>query len=348
MILNKLIYRNKGEPGWPEFEEKLYKLRTESSILALCPRPTGMNWLGIRNASAQLFGPNLLEVPQNYSQPAWDKKTQKVFTETLIELKFEQVILNGIHPWFLEIAETISPKTIVSFVFHGTLSEMYETASVSAFRNFINAGKNSAYRKVGFVRNGLAPVYTTLSGIPAYTLYLPVRLPGNLRAQPFEDGHIHIGILGGTGFNKNLSNQITAGLLVENSILHITSSMYDDAWSLGNRRIRIHEVMPREEYLQLLGKMHLNSYVCFSESWGQVMSESLALGVPCLASAYNSIFSGGSFPSELAVHSPDRPEEIAASMHRLLALKKEPEYWSRGIEELNIRAEQSLNEFLHS
>ena len=47
--------------------------------------------------------------------------------------------------------------------------------------------------------------------------------------------------------------------------------------------------MEHDTFFQLIGSMSINLHVTFSESWGQVLSESISQGVPCL-SAYTSSF----------------------------------------------------------
>ena len=92
----------------------------------------------------------------------------------------------------------------------------------------------------------------------------------------------HIGVFGGDTFNKNLHNQVAHALLMEQSIVHVADKSVFRYFGQDLRIVEHGKNLPREKFLQVLGSMDLNLYCSYSESWGLVVDESQAMGVPCL------------------------------------------------------------------
>lgn len=86
-----------------------------------------------------------------------------------------------------------------------------------------------------------------------------------------------------SSYNKNRHTQVAAAALVKNSIVHVLETNEFD-YGIPDNRIVAHSNLNRNDFLALLGSKDLNLYCSFSESWGQVVIESLALNVPCIYS----------------------------------------------------------------
>jgi len=73
------------------------------------------------------------------------------------------------------------------------------------------------------------------------------------------------------------------------------------------------------EFLELMGSMDVNIYCSFSESWGQIILESLYMNTPCLFSNNSGIdkFIG----KELLIHDYDNPSKIAEKINQCLNSK---------------------------
>ena len=102
------------------------------------------------------------------------------------------------------------------------------------------------------------------------------------------------------------------------------------------------------DFLQLLGSMTLNFYVSFSECFGLVVTESLSLGVPCLASYNSGIFDYDDYLKEmLIVKDYDNSEAIYKQAELVLANRHKIS--ERGIEyikELNKIAKGKIQNFI--
>jgi glycosyltransferase involved in cell wall biosynthesis len=162
------------------------------------------------------------------------------------------------------------------------------------------------------------------------------------------DGKLHFGVLGNNQFRKNIHNQLAGALMVDNSIIHC-SAIFEFEYLNASNRIKFNSsYMPHSEYLKLLGSMDVNSYVSFSESWGQIIPESLMMGVPCLAANNASIFD---FNEELAdllvVKEFDNSAAIAEQIKRILPYKEEIGRKGREyVLKLNSMADERIKEWL--
>ena len=70
--------------------------------------------------------------------------------------------------------------------------------------------------------------------------------------------------------------------MIDNSVIHIIGEN-EFQYLINPKRVICHNQLNRKAFLEVLGSMHINLYCSYSESWGQVILESLALNVPCIA-----------------------------------------------------------------
>jgi glycosyltransferase involved in cell wall biosynthesis len=69
----------------------------------------------------------------------------------------------------------------------------------------------------------------------------------------------------------------------------------------------------------ILAHCDLALYLSFSESWGQVITECIAMGIPCLCSDNNGIFDNNEILSGfLVVSANDNPKLIAQQIEKVL------------------------------
>ena len=98
-----------------------------------------------------------------------------------------------------------------------------------------------------------------------------------------------------------------------------------------------------------MSMMTLNLYVTFSECWGQVITESLLLGVPCLASNNSGIFDYNDFLKENLI--VDEYDDSNSIYKKIIQVIEKRELISREgikyIHELNKIADEKLNLFLN-
>lgn len=321
---------------------EIEKIRTKSDILAICPGTTGSNWMGVMNATLSLFPENTFIIPQYFSDPVYTEKELKEISDKIIALRFEKIVFSGFPDYFSTFIESVhSVKKYV--VFHGSFSELSGTNSLGLILKFESSGKLS---KIGFVKKGLSEYFRKTCDVKCCDLFLKTSLTENIGKKILE-GTVNIGVFGNSNFNKNIHNQVAAALTVKESKVHVISDA-DFSYLCNTNRIIKHGKLERENFLGLLASMTINSHISFSESWGQIVTESLALGVPCLTSDNNGILDYDDYLAEkLIVRQYDNPVAIARQIEKVLSEREKISV--NGIEyikKLNIIADQKLTGFL--
>lgn len=199
---------------------------------------------------------------------------------------------------------------------------------------------------MGFNKNGLSNTVNKLYGIRTFSYYNKTHIYSDITKSTQPD--IHVGVLADSEFRKNIDNQVAASLLIPGSYVHTMDNNRCSYLDLTGRRIIVHKKMEHRDFTELLASMTLNMYVSFSESWGHIITESMAYGIPCLASLTSSIFDHNDYLRErLVVSKLDDSYEIS-----LKAMKVMEEYEQicvegmRYVRELNDMADKIMKDSL--
>lgn len=318
-MMRKLFHKFSQKPPAADVEPllaRLEKIRETHGVLALYGSPTQGNWLGIANATQAIYPGHALEVPQWFSHPRLTPQQQNRLTQKIIALHFKAVIISGFADYFFGFADALHPHTEVHALFHGTFSECHSPAMQAMWQKLLRYTQTPKIRRLGFVRTGLDTTFSALYGIDCYHQPIPTVLGHFIKTPLGLDGsHIHIGVFGADTFNKNLHNQVLGALSVPGTVVHVQDDGPFAYLGMG-ARIQAHgKALSRNEFLNLLANMHLNLYLSFSESWGLVAAESVALGVPCLVSAGSSL----QHPLLYRLAETDSPEKIREAIQQLLS-----------------------------
>jgi len=321
------------------------QIRGKSDIMAICPSPTGNNWLGINLATKQLFDNSVFEIPQYFSRNIYSVKELKLLVQKINAFDFKLVVLSGFpyYPYhFSFLVNNI--KTPKAIIFHGSLSGMKE--NYDPIGKIFDLYKSGQIQKIAFIKKGLKEYFEELLAIKSYHLINKTNISENFPKHTVING-INIGVFGNNTFNKNLINQVAGGLLIPDSKVHIISDCETSFLDNPDRIIK-YEKLERKSFLGLMGSMSVNSHISFSESWGQIVTESLALGVPCLTSNNNGIFDYDNYLAEkLIVNQYDNPFAIADQLKKVL--ENCEELGKQGlayIKKLNNIADEKLKIFL--
>lgn len=276
-------------------------LSTKSKVLAIAPDNTGYSWLGIKNGAIALFPENIICLPQYYSNSIFNDLQIKLICEKIIELGFQKIIMRGFPLYFEKIIlnlNHLNPKIKIYLLFGGFLSEF--TVNSSAKDNFlrlIEMKKKGFVTKIGFNKNGLAETVNKLYNVDTFSYYNKTLITqNNTDTREINSSDLKIGVLANTDFRKNIDNQVAAALMIQKSDVFVKNKKAVDYLDMNkNRLYEFPNTLPHLDYVKLLHQMKINMYVSFSESWGHVILESLAGGVPCLASNTSSIFDDNTF-----------------------------------------------------
>lgn len=266
--------------------QQIEAIRKTSDIIAICPTPTGYSWLGVQVATLSLFPNCTFQIPQEYSNQTFSDEQLVKIAQTINDLGYRQVVFSGFLPYFIKVMKEFKQGISIKIIDHGFLSELSgREKQALTFAMMIDLLRSGRVQSLGFVKKGLAQSVLKIYGVRTNEIILPnVQIATDII--PMSD-KINIGCLVNTSFRKNLHNQAMAALMVEKSVLHVFNN--SELVYLPQDRINYHSLMVHDEFVELLSKMTLNLHVTFSESWGQVLSESISMGVPCL-SAYTSSF----------------------------------------------------------
>jgi glycosyltransferase involved in cell wall biosynthesis len=115
-----------------------------------------------------------------------------------------------------------------------------------------------------------------------------------------------------------------------------------------DRLIGYNGYLSNEKFVKVLGSMDVNLYLAFSESWGNVITESLSNGVPCLSTINSGVYDYDNELSEmLVVHDYDnilsiRNQIMHVIFNQNILRKKCRDY----ISTVNQKAEEMLIEIL--
>jgi glycosyltransferase involved in cell wall biosynthesis len=326
---------------------QLENIRKFSEIIAICPEPTGINWLGVNKATKRLFPGYVLCLPQYFSRTLLTENEKNRLCKIISDLNFSQIIFSGFPVYFSEMIDLLKRNNcIIAVLYHGTFSELSYTTdhTLGLLLQYISEKK---INKIGFLKKGMKEVFSELYKILCYDLIIKVNIsaPNKL----FEDSNINIGVFGSDNFNKNIHNQVVAGLLIKDAHVHVLEKS-PFKYLHSDRIVDYNGIMPADKFHSLLASMSINSYISFSEACPQIVIESLAAGVPCLTSNNNGIFDyDDHLAKQLIVNKYDNPYAISEQME--MVLKNREEISKTGIEyigKLNSISDQKMKEFLNA
>ena len=305
----------------------LQNLRQKSDVVVFSPAPTGYAWLGVYNGGKSMFPDIFIELPHYYSQSIFNPKELKELAGEIASLRFKQILFNGFPKYFQGLVDdikAIQSDIVVGVIYHGFPAEISGNETVQATMNaLITLIRAKKIQKIGFAKKGFGMAFEKLFGVPSFELiYINPKPIGNI--QKPNDGKNHIGVMVNNSFRKNFHTQVMAALLIKNSVVHVIDA--SELNYLGmTERIIAHGPQEHDAFIRLLGSMYLNLHVTFSEaSGGQVCSESISQGVPCLSGYTSSFFDySDDLKKHLVVEGVDDPYFIYLKAEDTLGMHEE-------------------------
>lgn len=304
---------------------RLAPIRSQLDYLVICRDSTANTALSIKKATRGLFGDNILVLPEHYSMPVYSTREMNRITDAVIDLGFNQLILSGFPPFYSELVLQIKckkPGLPVKVLSHGAINLfMYNDITRRSFKALMNLCRKRLIDVIGFNKRDLAETIRSLFGVNAVQYYLFTEKHHVETEKKFNSGRPDVGVLAGNEYRKNIPVQVAAGLMLDNSTVHLVEGSDSGADCLGHRdRVVVHPFLHEPaEFARLLSGMDINFYVTFSESWGLIVSESLIQGVPCLAGDSSGLFDfSEELKSYLVVDEADNPAAICRKALKVL------------------------------
>jgi len=344
-----------GKERFGEILADVDRLAASSKNIMITALPTGYDWLGVYNGGKSLMPQSVLGIPQYYSNSSLSKSQIAVLAKHIADKSFVNIIFNGFPLYFGNIATQIRQHNKLcklSVFYHGFTAELSEGAHVKeGFEQLIRLSANGVFNKLAFAKKGLALTFEKLFNIKCFELIYenpPLRATA---ATKINDGKRHIGVLVNHSFRKNFHTQVLAALMVDNSIIHVLddSSLFYLEES-QKKRIVEHGLLPHDKFIDLLGSMSFNIHATFSEaSGGQVCSESISQGVPCISANTSSFFEYDEYLNErLVVNGHDDSYNIFLKIKEILPdLKQLSEKCLVYSEYMNELAHRKMEEFIN-
>jgi len=322
-IKNKIFKIKSPKNHFNEFLNKCVKVSKQYEYVAICPQTTGYNYMGVNRATHSIFENQTCVIPQNYSNQVISDSEIKELINSLVQHKVKVIVLSGFPEYFKKIVIEANKKNIlVNVIYHGWLGEL--SAKKNELNTIISLCNQDKINKLGFVKKGLEECISRFYDINCLTIPIGInKIKFDIKKFASFDNKIHIGILGNSDFRKNLQNQIMGALMVENSIIHINDPSLIYLNRIDNRFVIEEKNLSHKEYLELLAKMDVNLYASYSESWGLVVSESISVGVPCMASNNSGVLDfSEKLKSFLILNENDNPFEVFKKINYIIENKE--------------------------
>ncbi|MBI1837980.1 MAG: glycosyltransferase [Flavobacteriia bacterium] len=343
----KFIRKKKPSYNLESIKKQIKEIRMVSDYVVVCPQPTGMNWKGVNIATLNLFGNNVVELPQFYSDQVISDHDIKSLCLFILKMDFRMIVLSGFPCWYEVFINQFENKNIhIGVWFHGTLSEM-ENSENNSIKKIIHLLEIKKINLLGVVREDLIPFFESFSSgnIKALIPYTPIIAHNAFQLKTMRD--VKIGVFGLNSFNKNIYNQVAAALMIVDSLVYVTDLNIKKVFN-NDRIIYIGTNLSKNEFLEFLKNMSINLHCSFSESWGQITTESLMLGIPCLVSSNTNIFKHDEIlKNNLVVEVTDSPIRIKEKILYTLNNLETKRYISY-VFKLNELSVKYRNEFINT
>jgi glycosyltransferase involved in cell wall biosynthesis len=340
------------------FSTQTYKLENfllqidnliDKNYLSICPENTNNNWLGIKNASNALFSFQNIALPQNFSNQIVSDEDLNTLIIHFKNNGGKHIILNGFPEYFSKIVDICFQNQIkCTIIYHGGLAELNQNRiGQNKMKILFELAKQGKIQQFGVIKKGLEVLFHQQTQVPCYHLSIPFQLPLGIKFQKYNDEKIHIGVFGNNSYNKNRHTQVAAASLIPNSIVHFIGQDEFDYLLPSERKVQ-HTIMDYPTFLSVLASMDINLYCSFTESFGQVVLESLALGVPCLHNNNSGILDDyPALQESLIVNDYDNIQSISNQINKALKHKLDIQKNSNlFLNDHNFVAQQKINEIL--
>lgn len=248
--------------------------------------------------------------------------------------RLKQVVIHGVPPGTLRLAGSLRasrPQLRVVFVFHGAPSNTFHVPAESdLLHEVMGAVQRGDVYKVGWVKNGLAPLMGGMIGHPgaSETVWnfpgLPILIPDGRYSERDAAGRKHIGVLGVGVLMKNIVSQVLAACMLPNVVVHVTEIPGAAYLERCASPVVGHGFMDKPVFLHVLSKMDVVMYASISECMPMVVMEGLALGVPVITSPTSLVYAADpELEAALVVPYYDNPSVLQAYVLKALARRDE-------------------------
>lgn len=311
---------------------------TLPELVAVChPR-----WRGIRNSTYALTA-HVIEASEIDSSADAER-----VASCILKKRPRKVLLSGYPRGYDLLAKTLKendPAVRIFFLSHAPFTWYSDRPEETLwFQRMLGAHMKGYIEKVGFCKRDPAQ-YFKERGLNTY--FVMNRPPAfDKFRHTLNSTCLNIGVWGSNMWHRNLLNQVLGGLTISDCVVHCNE--LPEYFFLDENRIRRHGILEREEYTTLMRSMDINLYVSFTDCFPMTLIESMAYGIPCLASDTSDVYRWSEYlKMNLLVSKIDSPiaigEQIRSVLDNYSTIQEEMALY---VPILSVEIEKSIAEFL--
>lgn len=246
-----------------------------------------------------------------------------------------------------EEAKKAMPETEVLVYIHSAFIwfDFYPEEN-HVFEKMLELARVGVIRRIAFCKRDLAE-YFKCQGLDTCFVMNRFDMPTDVKARKLEAGKIKIGIWGANLWHRNILNQVIAALMVPGAEIHVNE--INDHHFLDRTRIIEHGILPKKDFDRLFLQMDINLYVSLTDCFPMTLVESLAKGIPAIASDTSDVYAFNvRLKNMLVVSTVDGPLGISKKINEVIAdytnIQKEIGTY---LPKLKQEVEASIEEFLN-
>lgn len=234
----------------------------------------------------------------------------------------ECVVIQGWPPGSAGFVDELNGRGVrVQCILHSSPAQHgAEAGEASVVDEVLMLGESGRLTRVGMVKAGVSEAFEALG----YSVWhVPNRAPVLPEREVMDLGAgFHVGVFAEPFWRKNVTTQLLAAGLMEESVAHVMSRPANAY--LGALDVIEHGELPWSDFISLQASMDLNLYVTLSECHPATPQESYLSGVPCLISRVSDVFRSDTRLWELtSVDEADNPSSIAQAAVTLMRNRDE-------------------------
>lgn len=309
-------------------------------------------WLGISNATQELFGKAAAGITELYNQELIDFYIQKI-----IDKKFKLVVFSGFADGWEQIIKGLKqkkPSIKIKIIWHGSLCLNIYDYDYFMFAAMFRLLKNETINSIAFVKKSMYEFFKKKGynvEFIANTVKLDTYKFKSLSNKTSDK--IKVGIYAsGDRWVKNFYNQLAAASLIKNCIVDVIPSnpKTHELAKLFNLNITgLSTSISHSDLLDRMASNDINLYVTFSECAPIIPLESLELGVPCLTANNHHYFKNSKLSEFLIVNENDDVNAIYSKIEECLKNKQEIiEIYKKWKKEYDNESKKSIKQFLNN
>ena len=309
------------------------------------------DWLGIGNATKELFGKDAIGITEIY-----DEEVIEHCAKLIIEKNINFVGFSGFADGWDELAKRIKQLNNgikIKVIWHGSVSMNIYDYDYYMFAKMFELLKCKQIDSIAFVKKSMYEFFKKKGyNVEFLANNITISDKEKEKKKTLSKDKIKIGIYAsGDRWVKNFYNQMAAASLIENCVVDcipINYKAYEIA-NIFNLEIKgLSTTLSHNKLLERMAQNDINLYVTFSECAPIIPLESLEMGVPCITGNNHHYFEDSKLEEYLVVQKADDVNAIYEGIKRCLENREEImlEY-SKWKEQNNIKSQKSLEEFLN-